>query len=67
MYDIGYIGYVVALLIITGALILRFDVRAYKMADMKKEKKFAKVLGWGNMIVGVLLFVVNWASQNWFW
>lgn len=58
-YGYDFINYVVLLLIATGWLILRFDLKAYKSANMKRETKFAVRLGWGNMILGALLFVAG--------
>lgn len=64
---IGYLNYVLVLLIVTGILILFFDVKGYNMAHMKKEEKTARYLGWFNVSVGILMFTGNWAYQMWFW
>lgn len=67
MLNIGYINYIVILLVVTGILILRFDVKAYRLSKMRKEKKAAKFVGWLNIFLGVSLFIVNWATEKWFW
>ncbi|SFE80752.1 CLC_0170 family protein [Alteribacillus iranensis] len=59
--------YFVTLLLITGGLVLFFDRRTYRKNNMKKEVAFARVLGWGNILVGVVLYVGNWVYQNYFW
>ncbi len=56
----GSLGYIVPLCILTGILILRWDVVMYGKMKLKREKKFSKVLGWINLWAGVGLFAVNW-------
>ncbi|WP_223590132.1 CLC_0170 family protein [Neobacillus bataviensis] len=58
--NIGYLGYVVTLLYVAGALILLTDVKAYKNANLEKEQKASKVLGWINISLGFTLMSVNW-------
>jgi hypothetical protein len=64
---IGYYNFVIFLLLGTGILIIRFDVKGYKLVKMKKERKFARFVGWFNIIFGVLTFVFNLVYKNWFW
>lgn len=64
---IGFINYFVILLIVTGALILIFDVRNYAMAKMNKEARVSQFLGWLNVALGIIVFSGNWAYQAWFW
>ncbi|WP_027084481.1 CLC_0170 family protein [Cohnella panacarvi] len=60
----GSVGYVIPIWIITGILILILDINIYKTANMNKEKKLSKVLGWLNISFGVAIYVayrvVNW-------
>jgi hypothetical protein len=64
---IGYTGsFVIPLCLITGLIILRLDVKAYETSAMNKEKKVARVIGWVNVSLGIMLFVGNWVSNKWF-
>ncbi|MGG1675490.1 CLC_0170 family protein [Neobacillus sp. NRS-1170] len=58
--NIGYLGYVVVLFYIAGAFILLTDVKAYKNANLEKEQKVSKFLGWVNISLGFALMSVNW-------
>ncbi|WP_335422553.1 CLC_0170 family protein [Bacillus sp. JJ1566] len=64
---IGYLNYIVILSVTTGILILMFDVKNYKKANMKKEQKVSKVLGWFNISTGILVLILNWFYQNFYW
>lgn len=57
--------YLAGLFLVTGLLILVFDVRTYTMADMNKEKKVARALGWINLVFSVIVSVGNWALRQW--
>ncbi len=52
----GYNNYTVLLFLLSGWMILRFDKKRYRMANMKKEMKAAAVIGWGNVALGILGF-----------
>ncbi|MGX6443366.1 CLC_0170 family protein [Neobacillus sp. K501] len=65
--DIGFSGYVVILFYFTGSLVLLTDVKAYKNANMKKERKASLILGWLNISLGLLLMLANWIYKNFFW
>ncbi|QQK77960.1 hypothetical protein HUG15_21840 [Salicibibacter cibarius] len=65
--EIGYTNYVVTLLVVTGILILYFDVKAYDREKKKKEKKTATVIGSINLCGGVSLLILNWMIDQWFW
>jgi len=56
----GTLGYIVPLCILAGLFILRWEVVMYQKAKLKIEKKFAKALGWINVIAGVGLYIGNW-------
>lgn len=64
---IGYLGYVFVLFILTGSLILLIDVKAYKNANLKKERKTSLVLGWLNISLGLLLMLANWIYNKYIW
>jgi len=63
----GYFYYFLLLLAATGALTLRIDVKEYDRQGLNKEKKLARLLAWGNLILGASLFTADWAFQKWFW
>lgn len=57
----------VILFLMTGLLILNIDVKGYDMAEMPKEKKVARVLGWINVSLGLIVFLINGLYQTWYW
>jgi hypothetical protein len=64
---VGYTGsFVIPLCLITGLIILRLDVKGYETSAMSKEKKLARVIGWVNVSLGILLFVGDWVVNMWF-
>lgn len=67
MLDIGYIYYIVFLLLGSGIFILVVDINTYDKAKLKKEKKLAKILGWSNIALGSMLCVSWWVYQRWLW
>ncbi len=62
-FTIGYMNYIIVLLLLTGGLILLFDVRDYAASGMFKEKQSALFMGWGNIVLGILLFIGNWVYK----
>ncbi|MEW9673119.1 CLC_0170 family protein [Ammoniphilus sp. 3BR4] len=60
---IGYLQYVIFLLLGTGGLVLYFDVKAYRMSEMKKEQKAARFLGVFNLSLGALIWVSSWVIE----
>ncbi|MCH6265527.1 MULTISPECIES: CLC_0170 family protein [Neobacillus] len=64
---IGFLGYVIVILFLTGSLILLTDSKAYKNANMKKEKIASLFLGWINISTGIALLAVQWISRYYFW
>jgi hypothetical protein len=42
------------------------DVKGYETSAMNKEKKVARVIGWVNVSLGLLLFVINGVVNKWF-
>jgi hypothetical protein len=67
MVFIGYLNYVVVLGVMTGVLILMFDVKGYKTQNMQKERKVSTFLGWFNITAGILVYGLNWLYQQIFW
>jgi hypothetical protein len=53
--------YVVFLFLATGAFILGVDARRFKLARMRREGKYAFLLGWFNIAAGVAVWAGNWA------
>jgi uncharacterized membrane protein len=66
-FSIGYVNFTIILLLITGGLMLRFDVMGYELKNLKKEKKTARILGWINVVLGAAIFIGNWIFQKFFW
>ncbi|CAM4013127.1 CLC_0170 family protein [Lederbergia lenta] len=67
MLDIGYLYYIIGLMIVTGMFMLILDVKRYKKDKMNKEHKFAKFLGWMYVVLASTLFLGNWVYQKWLW
>lgn len=63
--SIGFSIYVIPMLILTGLLLLRIDVKKYALNGMDKEAKTSRFLGWFNFILGVLLIIANSFLQIW--
>jgi len=64
---IGYTNFIVFLFLLTGAFALRYDVSIYKKAGMMKEWKGARMAGYTNLVLGVLVFVGYYIYKKWFW
>ncbi|RTE10922.1 CLC_0170 family protein [Paenibacillus whitsoniae] len=64
---ITFNNYTILLLLITGLLILVFDVKNYGKANMPKEKKVAVIAGCLNISLGVISFLGYLAYEKWFW
>lgn len=65
MVDNEFMQTLIMLFLLSGVLMLIFDVRTYVMADMKKERKAARLLGWTNLILGGLVFVAFHIYNYW--
>lgn len=63
--SIGFSIYVIPMLILTGLLLLRIDVKKYALNGMDKEAKTSRFLGWFNFVLGVLLIIANSFLQIW--
>ncbi|MDD9268076.1 CLC_0170 family protein [Paenibacillus sp. GCM10023248] len=64
---ITFNNYTVLLLLISGLLVLIFDVKLYAKANMLKEKKSAQITGVLNISLGVLSYFGYLVYENWFW
>jgi hypothetical protein len=62
--SIGYLQFAIALLLITGGLMLYFDKQGYKKAGMTKEHKTAHFLGWFNITAGICAIVGSWLYEK---
>jgi hypothetical protein len=54
--NIGYHGYVIMLLLISGILTIVIDARKYRASGMGKETKAARVIGWLNICLAAVYF-----------
>lgn len=61
----GSLGYIIPLCLLTGLIILRWDVKGYVASKMKKERKVAEFIGWLNVGLGIMLFVGKWVMDKW--
>jgi hypothetical protein len=59
-FTIGYINFTIFLLLFTGIIMLCLDMKVYQRGNMMKENKAARILGWLNVIFGVMVFVGQW-------
>lgn len=67
MVEVGYVNYLVILFMITGLLIVFFEVKGFKRSKLMKESKVARWLGWTNVGFGAIVFLANWTYRNFFW
>ena len=67
MENVDFTSYSIFVFAITGILLLIEDVSAYKIAGLKKERKTAKILGWVNISLGILLVLTDWIMKKWIW
>ncbi|MFK7695749.1 CLC_0170 family protein [Paenibacillus sp. HJGM_3] len=64
---VGYLNYIVGLLLTTGVYILWVDIKNYKKDKMEKEKTAAKISGWINLTLGALMYIVSWVYKRYLW
>ncbi|SFT07403.1 CLC_0170 family protein [Paenibacillus sp. BC26] len=57
---VSFISYSIPLFLLTGFLILQFDIKEYRVKKMDKERKLSKVLGWMNLSLGAALLVTDY-------
>jgi hypothetical protein len=62
----GIVNYLVIVFILSGIVNIRYDAVSYKIMKMNKEQKFSRVLGWVNIVLGVLILVGNWTYEHFF-
>jgi hypothetical protein len=63
MFQLSYINYLVMLFVVAGVFVLIFDTKKYKREQQKKEEKVSRVLGWTNIVLGVVGYIGNWVIQ----
>ncbi|WP_308638115.1 CLC_0170 family protein [Paenibacillus silvisoli] len=56
---VSFVSYSIPLFLLTGYLILQFDIKEYRVKKMEKERKLSKCLGWVNLALGAGLMVVD--------
>ena len=61
----GLFGYLEALLLLTGWLLLRFEAKQYAKSGQKVDKRTSKIAGWLNILAGIALFAGNWIISKW--
>lgn len=64
MFQLSYINYLVLLFIISGILLLLLDTKTYSQENATREAKASRVLGWGNISLGVLAYAGNWLMEQ---
>ncbi|SEP14945.1 CLC_0170 family protein [Paenibacillus sp. OV219] len=57
---VSFISYSIPLFLLTGYLILQFDIKEYRFKKMEKERKLSKVLGWTNLGLGTALLIMDY-------
>ncbi|MEH6948094.1 CLC_0170 family protein [Bacillus sp. JJ634] len=67
MDDIRSINYLISILLVTGILLLLTDVKAYKNAGLKKERKITLILGWTHLSLSIILTLTAWIYRTWIW
>ncbi|RID83698.1 hypothetical protein D1953_15475 [Peribacillus asahii] len=67
MDGIRSINYLIIILLVTGILLLLTDVKAYKHAGLKKERKVTLILGWTHLSLSIILTLTAWIYRTWVW
>jgi phosphoglycerol transferase MdoB-like AlkP superfamily enzyme len=62
-YTISYLNYAIFLWIISGILILQYDVKGFKLAGLVKERKVSSFIGWFNLVTGCVLLLGEMVLQ----
>lgn len=65
-YTSSYFNFAVPLWLIAGCLLV-LESKGYERSDMPKEQQIARMLGWLDIVIGLLLFIGNWAFKKWVW
>lgn len=58
-YTISFISYAAPLLLVTGFILVRFDANGYKKQAMRKEQLLSRGLGWTNLVLGAVMYLVK--------
>ncbi|TDF95812.1 CLC_0170 family protein [Paenibacillus piri] len=61
---VGYVNYIILLLLLTGWLVIQFDVKSNKAKHMHKEAKVSRWFGWFNIVLGAIALAGNWFYQK---
>jgi len=64
---LGFLPYVIVILILTGLFIILVDAKMFKKAKQKKEQKASMIFGWMNIAIGLGVFLANWIYNHFFW
>jgi hypothetical protein len=57
--DFGFLRFIILLLVVTGWMLIRIDTIGYKIENMPRESKFARILGWINISLAVFTFIFS--------
>lgn len=63
----SYVGLTAFLFVVCGCLILWTDSRMYGGKGLVREKKWAKILGWSNIVLGFMLITSSYVYLKWIW
>ncbi|MFX3636577.1 MAG: CLC_0170 family protein [Candidatus Pristimantibacillus sp.] len=62
-YTSSYLNYAIFLWMVSGMLILQIDVKGFKLSGLNKELKVSRIIGWLNIIVGIVLLLAELVLQ----
>jgi len=63
-FSVGYLDFIVFLLLFSGVLVLYFDVNTYSKKQMAREMKGSRIMAWLNISLSVVTFIGNWIIQR---
>lgn len=62
---VGYFLYTELLFFLSGVMLIGWDAKKYAQSHMEKESRAARLLGWVNLVAGVLGCIGYFAYSNW--
>ncbi|WP_274651350.1 CLC_0170 family protein [Paenibacillus humicola] len=57
---VANVGYVLIMLLLSGIVTLFMEAKRYEKAEMKREHKVSRIIGWFNIALAIMLFLINW-------
>ncbi|MFC0560182.1 CLC_0170 family protein [Halalkalibacter alkalisediminis] len=64
MHQDGIFHITIVLFLLSGVIALVLDVEILRRDNLEKEKKLARLFGWLNVILGLLIFVGSWVYNT---